>query len=69
VRRARIEVELSPDVTQMVDELMRKTGDSTTDLLRKALALYKLAVEAKSAGKAVGIATSPELLETEFVGL
>jgi hypothetical protein len=36
---------------------------------RKALGLYKLAEEAKREGKAVGIAETPDSLETEFVGL
>jgi hypothetical protein len=48
---------------------MKRTGDSPSDLFRKALGLYKLAEEAKREGKVVGIAATPNCLETEFVGL
>ena len=48
---------------------MQQTGDSLSDLFRKAIGLYKLAEEEKREGKAVGIATTPDSLETEFVGL
>jgi hypothetical protein len=50
-------------------DLISKTGDDPVGLFRKALGLYKLAEEAKRQGKAVGIATTREALETEFVGL
>ena len=52
-----------------MDELIDRTRDTPSDLFRKALGLYKLAEEAKREGKSVGVATSPESLETEFVGL
>jgi hypothetical protein len=38
-------------------------------VFRKALALYKLAREATKEGKAVGVAATPDVLETEFEGL
>ena len=52
-----------------MNDLISKTGDDPVGLFRKALGLYKLAEEAKRQGKAVGIATTREALETEFVGL
>jgi predicted transcriptional regulator len=67
--RTSIAIELSPEAARSLNELMSRTGDSPSDLFRKALGLYKLAEEAKQKGKAVGIATTPEALETEFVGL
>ncbi|MGO9597090.1 MAG: hypothetical protein ACLP7Q_03620 [Isosphaeraceae bacterium] len=67
--RTGIAIELTPEANQALDELMQRTGDSLSDLFRKAIGLYKLAEEAKREGKAVGIATTPDSLETEFVGL
>jgi hypothetical protein len=62
-------LDLSAETTQALNELMSRTGDSPSDLFRKALGLYKLAEEAKREGKAVGVAETPDSLETKFVGL
>lgn len=67
--RTRITLDLTPEAAQAFNELMRRTGDSPSDLFRKALGLYALVEEAKREGKVVGVATTPESLETEFVGL
>ena len=49
-------------------ELSAKTGESPNEIILKALALYKAAMEAVEQGKAVGIANDPKELEAEFVG-
>ena len=67
--RTSIAIELSPEATRTFNELMSRTGDTPSDIFRKALGLLKFAEEAKREGKAVGIATTPDSLETEFVGL
>jgi hypothetical protein len=67
--RTGIVIELTPQADQALDELMQQTGDSLSELFRKAIGLYKLAEEAKREGKAVGIVTTPDSLETVFVGL
>jgi hypothetical protein len=51
-----------------LDELSAKTGESPSEIMLKALALYKAAMEAVEQGKAVGIANEPSQLEAEFVG-
>jgi hypothetical protein len=48
---------------------MREANENPSDFFRKAIGLYTLAKEAKREGKAVGIATTSDSLETEFVGL
>jgi hypothetical protein len=65
----RVVLELSPELAAVLDEIKARTGDSPSDVFRKALGLYKLAEDAKREGKSVGIAETPEALETEFVGL
>ena len=67
-RPARIVIELPPEAAAELDQLQHQTGDSYADLFRKALGLYKLAKEAQQAGKAVGVAETPDVLETRFVG-
>jgi len=67
--RTRITLDLSPEAAKALDDLIGRTRDTPSDLFRKALGLYALAEEAKREGKAVGIAATPDSLETEFVGL
>src|SRR5438552_2578580 len=52
-----------------LNHLMRQTGDTPTELFHKALALYKLATDAIREGKEVWIVSTPDSLETRFVGL
>jgi len=69
IPRTRIVLDLPAEAAQALKDLISKTGDDPVGLFRKALGLYMLAEEAKRQGKAVGIATTREALETEFVGL
>ena len=69
IPRARIVLDLPMEAAQALRDLINKTGDDPVVLFRKALGLYKLAEEAKREGKFVGIAATPDSLETEFVGL
>jgi hypothetical protein len=58
-----------PETTAELDELIKETGGDATELFKRAIALYKLAKEAVHDGKAVGVASSPDRLETQFTGL
>jgi hypothetical protein len=58
-----------PETTAQLDRLIQESGGDATELFKQAIALYKLAKEAVREGKAVGIASSPDCLETQFVGL
>jgi hypothetical protein len=64
----RVVIELSPKGEDMLKSLMDQTGDSPSDLFRKALSLYKVASDSHRNGMAVGAATSPDSLEAEFTG-
>jgi len=65
----RITLDLTPEASRALEELTESTGQDVSVVFRKALALYKLAREATKEGKAVGVATTPDVLETEFEGL
>jgi hypothetical protein len=64
----KITLALSPEASEMLNQLLNLTDDSPDDLFRKSLGLYKAAQDAHKEDKAVGVATSPDVLETEFVG-
>jgi hypothetical protein len=61
-------IDLSPAAWVAFKNLVEETGESPGALIVKALGLYRLASAAKKEGKAVGVAPSPEDLETEFTG-
>ena len=60
----RIALELTPEAGRALDDLAESTGQDVSSLSRKSLALYKLAKEATKEGKAVGVAATPDVLET-----
>jgi len=64
----KITLDLTPEASRVLNELMNATDSDPEDVFRKALSMYKAAVDAHGEGKAVGIAASPDVLETEFVG-
>jgi hypothetical protein len=62
-------LDFPPETTRQLDNLIRDAGGDATELFKRAIALYKLAKDAAREGKAVGVATSPDSLETQFVGI
>jgi hypothetical protein len=65
---SKLTLDLSPEALQVLNQVLNMTPDQPADIFRKALAMYKAALEAHQAGKAVGAAATPDALETEFVG-
>lgn len=62
-------LQFPPDETRELDRLIKEAGGDPTEFFKRAISLYKLAKDATEEGKAVGIATSPDSLETQFVDL
>lgn len=60
---------MSRQAFQDLIDLAESSGTPLEEIIGKAFLLYKCAAEAHRDGKAVGIAESAEVLETEFVGL
>ena len=67
---ARIERNLvmTPDADKFLANLAHSTGLSEGDVLRLALGMLRVAVDARAQGKHVGVASSPEDLDIELVG-
>jgi hypothetical protein len=61
-------VEYGTGTRKFLEALARDTGDSIGEAVRRSLGIYRLCIDAKRAGKFVGIAESAEDLEQEFVG-
>jgi predicted transcriptional regulator len=65
----RMSLELSPDVNQTLDRLAERMHTSKSEVLRKAIGLIEVAVEAREQGKEFGIAEKGTPLQTRIIGL
>jgi hypothetical protein len=56
-------------MNELLERLADATGGTKSDVLRRAIALMEVAVEAKRQGKKFGIAEKDQPLATEIIGL
>jgi predicted transcriptional regulator len=68
-RSIRLSLDVSVELNAKLQELAAKTGRTKSDVLRCAIALMDIAVQASEAGKRIGIAKEGDELATEIVGL
>jgi ribosomal protein S3 len=61
-------LDMSPEVYEFLERLAEESGKSKVEVIRKALGLYRLALDARREGLVVGAATEEQPLDTEFVG-
>ncbi len=64
-----VEMRMSDEVFGMLNRLAESSGQPLDAVIGKAFLLYKAAADARQDGKAVGVASSSDVLETEFVGI
>ena len=70
--KVRISLDVTPEVNELLDTLQEKMGVSTkSEVLRKAIALIDVAVDANEHGKKLIIADSNENIKsgTEIIGV
>lgn len=67
--KIRLSLDVSPEVNDLLDELAFSTGGTKSDVIRKAIALIKVAVDGKEKGLKLGLAGKDEILTTEIVGI
>jgi predicted transcriptional regulator len=65
----RLSLSVSPELNARLDQLALKSHSSKSEILRKAIALFDVAAEAKSENKRIGILDQNKQLLTEIVGL
>jgi hypothetical protein len=63
-----VDINVSGEMLGMLDHLAQDSGLTLEEVVLRAFVVYKEVVEARRQGKAVGIAPSPDVLETQFVG-
>jgi predicted transcriptional regulator len=67
--KVRLSLDVSAELNKTLEELADKTMGSKSDVLRKAIALMEVAVEAKEKGENVGVVNKKGELVTRIVGL
>lgn len=67
--KVRLSLDISVELNDLLEELAEKTGGTKSDVLRRAITLMEVAVEAKRQGKKFGIAEKDQPLATEIIGL
>ncbi len=67
--KVRLSLDISPELNALLEQLAALTGSTKSEVLRKAIALMEVAVEAKRQGKKLGIAERDQQLTTEIIGL
>lgn len=67
--KVRMNLQVSPEMNSMIDDIAGTTGSNRSDVIRQAIALMKIAHDAKQQGKHFGIVANAAKLDTEIVGL
>ncbi len=67
--KVRLSLDVSPELNRTLDELALKIHGTKSDVLRKAIVLMELAVQAKDQQQKLGIIDKDHQVITEIVGL
>ena len=67
--KVRLSLDVSPELNHTLDELATKIHGTKSDVLRKAIVLMELAVQAKDKDQKLGIIDKDRHVVTEIVGL
>jgi predicted transcriptional regulator len=62
-------LQVSAEINDLLDKIADETGSNRSEVIRRALALMKVAHEARQRGKRLGLVSDPDKLETEIVGV
>jgi predicted transcriptional regulator len=65
----RLSLALSPELNERLDQLAEAGHTTKSEILRKAIALFDVAAQAKSEKKRIGILDQDKQLVTEIVGI
>ncbi|NMG07505.1 hypothetical protein [Brasilonema sp. UFV-L1] len=63
----RFNLDLSPELNQVLEELAKKTGGTKSDVLRQAITLMQILVTAKEQTQKLGLTDVDQLIATEII--
>ena len=67
--KVRLNLQVSEQLNADLDEMANSTGSNRTEVIRQALALMKIAHQARREGRHLGLVSDPSKLDTELVGI
>lgn len=68
--KVRMNIELSEEVAELLEQLAQDETTTKTEIVRRALSVLKAYKRQKSLGRThIGFTSSPEKLEAEIVGV
>ncbi|MEH1863226.1 MAG: CopG family transcriptional regulator [Nostoc sp.] len=66
-KMVRLNLDLSPELNQILDELANKIGTNKSDVLRQAITLMQIMVTAKEETKKLGVTEANQLIVNEII--
>ncbi|MDZ8256964.1 CopG family transcriptional regulator [Nostoc sp. ChiQUE01b] len=66
-KMVRLNLDLSPELNQILDELAKKIGTSKSDVLSQAITLMQIMVIAKEESKKLGVTEANQLIVNEII--
>ncbi len=67
--KVRLTVDVTDELYERLDQLADETGGSKSELLRKAIVLVDVAIQAKHQGRQMAVVDKNEKVVTTIVGL
>lgn len=68
-KTVRLSLDVSVELNKLINQLAKETNSTKSDVLRRAVTLLNIAVDAKQQGKKIGIAERDQPLATEIIWL
>jgi predicted transcriptional regulator len=65
----RLSLDVSVELNKLINQLAKETNSTKSDVLRRAVTLLNVAIDAKQQGKKIGIAEKDQPLTTEIIWL
>lgn len=67
--KIRLNLQVSEQLNSDLEQMAESTGSNRTEVIRQALALMKIAHQARREGRHLGLVSDPSKLDTELVGV
>lgn len=67
--KIRLSLDVSRELNDTITQLAKASGGSKSDILRKAIALMEVAVEAKAKGQKVALVDKDHIVNREIIGI
>ena len=63
MKKKRLNLELSPEAYELLQQLANSSGKNMADILRAGIALYNIAEEAKGKGRSLGVVEEDKVIK------